>query len=998
MAIVPVLYAGGKPDQALSRADTLIGEKQYDQAIQILTDFMKRNPDRFDQAQVRLKRIVNIRGEFNSIADELLDTVVNEPGNVEKILALTTRLEELESAGNPGVQSFIARTRALAQFNYNRDRLERILAEGRILIDQGNFQGALTAYAGGLDLYLSDFYEAGYGEVVENRVNRGIADINSGIEAFPAITRPLNDIAAEITRAGQQNAPVIQVEAIYNRMVPSLDRIISFQSILYETAGYFDDQLAQFQQADSTLGDRSFLSFASRLIRGRTGEPVQEGMLGAVEGYWNSVVLRAETTVAALADQNYAAGMSAVNSGEYTASRNRFETTAGYLKYPVALIEKRRELTAGGNPPVRFLFGESVVEEKAGEFLKYQSMNQTASYLIAAADLGNQYSQSIRTESHTVESWLNGTTGADAAMLQETQIRQNAASLAGRIDALLADIAAGTENLRNFDEPDILVYADDAQSVAASLRSLTASRERLSAIRYYTIADGELAKHLNSRRSEFEEGNALVQGISGSAAGEGPAAVEHYPTEGLAILARMDQAIIENIRTGNELLTRYRGEQGAILDGGEIEALQVQTQNTIRDITALRTRGQGIAAAARTQIAQAETFRFDGDRLFREAQAALTRNDFDTARDRLQRATERFNASLGIQETQSLRTEWDTRLVALGNDITRIENEIVVRDVRELVNSARSSYFAGNFERAEDQLVRAQNRWRRTNVGDDTEVQYWLRLVRGALSLQSGRTIPATAPLYPEMSQLLSEAKKNYDEGVRLFNAGRRQEGIARFNEARRKLDDVKLMFPLNQEAGILILRMDQVTDPGAFDASFQTRLNEAISGTKGTSTRRNRIEAFADLQDLAEINPRYPRIQNVIAQAEIDVGLRPPPPNPRDLARSVELTAAAQRIMDGNIRAQFEVAMAQLDEAITLNPSNAQATRIKDWIQTQMGGGDTSILDSNSEAEYQRAVREYQQGNNFTALAIVQQLLQIPRNRSSSKVLELQKRIQSIL
>jgi hypothetical protein len=124
-------------------------------------------------------------------------------------------------------------------------------------------------------------------------------------------------------------------------------------------------------------------------------------------------------------------------------------------------------------------------------------------------------------------------------------------------------------------------------------------------------------------------------------------------------------------------------------------------------------------------------------------------------------------------------------------------------------------------------------------------------------------------------------------------------------------------------------------------------------------------------------------------------MGFRPPPPNPRDLARSRELTAAASRILEENNTALFEVAIAQLNEAISLNPENIEATRIKDRILNRAGSSGSVVLSSEDEAEYQRAVREFQAGNNLVAFAIVDKLLQNPRNRNITKLVELHRRIQ---
>jgi tetratricopeptide (TPR) repeat protein len=243
------------------------------------------------------------------------------------------------------------------------------------------------------------------------------------------------------------------------------------------------------------------------------------------------------------------------------------------------------------------------------------------------------------------------------------------------------------------------------------------------------------------------------------------------------------------------------------------------------------------------------------------------------------------------------------------------------------------------------------------------------------------------------MSQLLSHAQISYEEGVRYVNTGRRTLGLAKFDEARQMTREVRLMFPLNQEAGILDLRIEQFIDPAAFNTSFEQRLRTAITGT-----RQRSIESYADLQNLAEINPRYPNIRAILTQAEIDMGFRPPPPNPANIARSRELTVSASRILEGNVTSLFDAALSQIDEAITLNPNNTEATLVKDRLLNRMSVPGTIVLSSEDEEAYQRAMRELQAGNNLVARALVERLMENPRNRNITKLVELQRRIQSIL
>jgi hypothetical protein len=996
--IVPPLYAGGEKDRDLSRADQLIGEKQYDEAIRILSEYARKRPEDFEKAQQRLQKIVKIRNEYNDVADELLDEVANE-GDPERILALTQRLEELESAQNPSVQAFITRTRELAQFTYNRRRLERILNEGRTFIAQSRYQEALEVYAGGLDIYRDEFFAAGYGELVENQVRRNLELITSGLNSFPAIRGSLDPAVSELVQAARRDSPAAAAGEIYGRLVPGLDRLILFQGNLYSAGKYFDDELARLQAADDTLGDRSFLSFASRLLHGPAGE--SEGMIGAAEAYWNSVMAQAEESVGGLADRSYAAAYGQLQNREYAAADASLQNTATYSDYPLALIRKNYELRQDQEPEIVYLFGEPVLRENVPDFLKYYSMNDAIEYLEGGLDLSRRFDSLPGRNSSLLEDWQAGRAGPDAALGQEDQYRVSFNSFGEEVDTLLAEVSAEAEELGNYldeqgelsgREEDALVFINNARAFITGLRTQVFNEEYGAAVRRYTIANGEFEKRLAARENEFEEGNRFIQGIAKDAEGN---IMSYYPAEGLAIFSAMEQSVAADIETGSALLGLYEGEPPEIIRRQEAAVLYDDMRSMMDRMDFFRIQGETLAASARTRVAQAETYRQDADRLFREAQAALVQNNFDVARDRLQRAADRYHASLAIQDSAALQTEWDNRLFALDAEINRIENEIVVREVREMVTTARTRYYAGDFERAEELLVNAQNRWRRTNVGDDPEVRYWLNLVRNALSLRSGRTIPPTAPLYAEMSQLLSDARKNYDEGVKFINANRRAEGIARFTEARQKTQEVKLMFPVNQEAGILELRMDQVTDPRVFEEGFSRRFNEAVAGTKPP---RRSMESLADLQNLAVINPRYPGMQAALTQAEIDIGLRPPPPDPRALARSNELTAAARRIIEENVSSQYDVALQQLNEALSLNPENAPAMRLKDQVQTRMSGTGVIVLTREAQEQYQIAVRELQEGRPLIAMSIVQQLLQDPRNRSSTLILELQRRIQTAL
>ncbi len=55
-------------------------------------------------------------------------------------------------------------------------------------------------------------------------------------------------------------------------------------------------------------------------------------------------------------------------------------------------------------------------------------------------------------------------------------------------------------------------------------------------------------------------------------------------------------------------------------------------------------------------------------------------------------------------------------------------------------------------------------------------------------------------------------------------------------------------------------------------------------------------------------------------------------------------------------------------------------------------------VLSSESEALYQKAVQELQRGNTLQAAALVSQLLQKKENQNSSKIIDLKKKVDSLL
>lgn len=265
--------------------------------------------------------------------------------------------------------------------------------------------------------------------------------------------------------------------------------------------------------------------------------------------------------------------------------------------------------------------------------------------------------------------------------------------------------------------------------------------------------------------------------------------------------------------------------------------------------------------------------------------------------------------------------------------------------------------------------------------------------------MKTGRVIPPTAPLYPEMSQILSIANQYYTQGQKLMQQNKKTEATDILNQAKKKLNELKLVYPLNQEASLLSLRIDQLLDRQAFITMFAQKVANAKVNYK-SSDANTKQQAYSDLVDLYEINPDYPGLSDLIYQVQIELGLRKKPVDNSSLKKAQTLANQAKALLAsaGRDSAKLEQAKQRALQALALDQGNDLAMTVLDEVALKAGGQAVVVLSATDEGLYQKAVQELQKNNIIAANTIVQQLLSNPSNRRSAKILELQKKVQALL
>jgi tetratricopeptide (TPR) repeat protein len=514
------------------------------------------------------------------------------------------------------------------------------------------------------------------------------------------------------------------------------------------------------------------------------------------------------------------------------------------------------------------------------------------------------------------------------------------------------------------------------------------TEERALAVQISVTRTDGVDTRLDALRDRLSDTEPLVVGGEEEDA-DGIVRTVRYPDDALAEYLAVQQLVIDESETIQLAADELATENDYVLNGPAVrnEQSRLATLNERTD-TLLATASEGVAVS-RNLIAQSEALVNEANQRIADTRAAIAAFQVNPARNNYAAARDAFLEALALREDPALRENSDELIRAVGAELQELENVIVVRRVRELITAAEELYGQDEYVAARDTLLTAQETWEQTNVEPNTEVDRLLRLVTAALSLEEGRVLTATDPLYPVLGNYLSIAREDFNQGVRLYEAGSTDRANAFFDRSIENLRNVRDVRPLNWDARILELRIAQIRNEEDFDQVFAARFDQAVSRLDEAGP----LEVYSELEVLAEINPDYPGIQEQIRRLEIALGLRENPVDQARINRAAELLRRARTLANGS-RDEATVAISLLEEAVDLNPRNSDAKFLLDQLRIRLGGQATVALSSADEEQYRRAETLFVQGRALQALQITEQLLQNGANRSYPPLVELRRRI----
>lgn len=968
---------------SLKEIDSHISETDYSKALVELSDYLKSHPDELDAVQKRIDKIMNARQEYYILADQLIDVMEKEPENAQKKLEIISRLETVEKNPTEQQLAFIRQAKIAAQFTYYRAQFRHIVEDSEEKAARGEYVQAVLSIQKGFNMYKAEFYEENpksVTDVVTSQVNK----IESLCKNYSALQDKLKSSYNAFCQAVKSGNYRDSLNA-YNVFEGEMKKLSDARNEIAKTAEDLRVTFTRLQKKNPNLTEASYLPFIFRFSLGLENSPYS-GIAGAMDRQFAEYVEGVKPLIySTVAMQDFteinAEKISLIKQDELSLSKlaliSDFSNLGIKVNSMYSMLNNSKADNTYSNYVRSMQYAASLSESTKTSYAvldRFQKTNEALSVIEKPLDAvegirsKNSYAQKMIDCS---KMFVSCAEDADAQLKKkwftdyEKEISENEKNKnTGKNSIYKFEKISGYYSKLNK-----TIYDESIKRSQVQWKNTAV---------YFASASVEIVDYYEK---EYAKTNELLE--------------KRYPEEALDLISKTEKALDTDAKTlidCRDTLIKSPIEKSSFAQEEKIVVDCVNRMNNLKLSSASN------KAKCSEEILLAKRSVNEAELRYEKAVAAFRKQNYTEARKNIELCSAKYKEAFDHQESPSLREESDKKLMALGQQINDAENKIVVAEVRELKNKAKNEYYNGNFEKAENLLAQAKSRWAVTNgEEEDEEIKNLLAIVETALSMKTGRVIPATAPLYPEMSQILSIAHQFFDQGASLIKKGKTEEGKEYLAKSKQKLQEIQLVYPLNQEASLLTLKIDQLTDPDSFNEMFERKIKSAKENYRIASRQQ---QAYTDLLDLYEIRPDYPGLKKLIYQVEIEIGVRQKPIDNTAIVKADALTREAQKIINaaGKNESQLRSALEKLDQAIALNPNNDQAILLKDRVQVSLGGRASVVISSADEAKYQEAIQELQKNNIVGAYALVEQLLQNPQNKRSAKILDLQKKVKALL
>ncbi|MBT3275602.1 MAG: hypothetical protein HN368_20775 [Spirochaetales bacterium] len=499
--------------------------------------------------------------------------------------------------------------------------------------------------------------------------------------------------------------------------------------------------------------------------------------------------------------------------------------------------------------------------------------------------------------------------------------------------------------------------------------------------------------------AKVESGRKLVEGILTLANGSevtsqtsseeaDTAILKKYP--GLARIELLNAVNDINLaqRNTNTVIAGLNNDKNYILADNRMTSSLAVGTSLQRDISDLLIEANGYITLAENEIRLAKDFRDKAFEFIADAEELITAEEFDAATTVLNASSSAMIESISHQVDDSFAAEITFRVGELGDEIVRLIEAAVIRDVSSLTTSAISSHQRQEYESAEADLLQAQAKWGTIRSEPDEVIEYWLGLVQTALSVTTGKFIPETDSTYQEMRQTLNYALANFQEAETALDAGNEIDALKLLDDVEKKLSLVLQQYPFNEEAKILNLKISKVEDPERYNEELRNLITGAQAAITDSATA---ADGYKDLQIVKELDPNYPGLEQLIYTAEVKLGMIQPPKTVQTENRSIALYNDALQIYESGDKKRFKEAIAIIDEALAIDTLNASYRELRTSLLIEVTAVISLNLSSAQDTQsFLKAVDLFSGGKFTSAFRIITTLWRNEENRNYKPLVDL--------
>jgi len=1022
-------FGSDKEVMSLGYIDHLISLHEYSQALEQLSLYIQKFPDQFDKAQKRISKILKERNSFNRQAEQLAQKMKQsaESQNLtdEQADELDTQKMDiilaLEGSEQNPAQEEIDLTndaRRTVRLSYYINRSNMIVNQGTALIASGtqdsqkNYEDAFEKFKEGLTLKTNDSDVVYNGQeeipvVYPSSLNKEVDTHIAQVKNFSQSVKSQMEVCQRayeqyISALNQLN--ISEASILLKSLSQSFARLASTRNTLLREGNELKKLDEQALKLNPGLGETSYITFNRWAVSGVEGNP-DSGLVGAIDSFYNTRVESMKNTACQAILKEYE------NISTYLKTADNLLFTVTDYSTPLSVIQDVAELAQQGKE-AHSLY-KNISDSPAASFAEYnKSMDFISQFSKENLKNSLNLALSVTKQNEIVakRTVINsdfrrfGQESLASAQFYEKQIgllQQEMDSPFVAQEKQKQLLLAQSQNLNDFSKRTTAgIQLTDApfswqeninlyDKILTDTKAQCISQEKNVWIALAKTYSQEADNQLSSFTLRNVEANLLLNGVEDSVSES--KIVKFYPTRAAQVCTDLNNDIQREKTVLNDYKLTLENSSSAVKEETPFIAGLSNVTRVILALDELILGNNEIITSAKIKANEAKIATNEARQRFDQAIKYLNSNKYDEARTALAEADESYKKSLLLEENDSFRKEFSAKIAQTDEEITVRQNEWVITTVRSLITQAYNSYYSGDFETSKQSLDDAGEIWEKTQAQENTEIAELMVLVKEALESTGGKEIAFSDPLYKDMGAYLNNAKIHYEEGKKLYQSGKIEEGTALLIQARDETRKVQRVFPKNLYANNLNLLINKILEPSLYQSTITQKINQA----KASSNSGRIIDmqtALKDLKELSSVVPDNKEVSSAIKDMENQIArVAQSEQIKKDIARSEQLTRQAQR--ETNITRK----VALLDEALSLNRRNTLAQRLKDqaYISNTAGTTVKNFLNDADEIRYTQAERYYNDGLKDQAQNLIDDLYK--RNPQVSKVIKLKRRIENM-